>query len=192
LGLLSVADPLRPSAAAAIEELRNLGLTSLTMLSGDHPSVVARIAGQLGLAGEGQLLPDEKLKRLAAIKRDVGSVGMIGDGINDAPSLAAADVGFSLGGAGTDVALETADVVLMADDLRRLPYAVSLARKSQQIVKQNLVLAFAVMGSLLLLTFVTVLPLPLAVLGHEGSTVLVILNGLRMLAFPRPKPATNA
>lgn len=192
LGLLSVADPLRPSAAAAIEELRSLGLTSLTMLSGDHPSVVARIAGQLGLSGEGQLLPDEKLKRLDAIKREAGSVGMIGDGINDAPSLAAADVGFSLGGAGTDVALETADVVLMADDLRRLPYAVSLARKTQQIVKQNLVFAFAVMGSLLLLTLVTVLPLPLAVLGHEGSTVLVILNGLRMLAFPRPKPATNA
>lgn len=188
LGLLAVADALRPTAIAAIEELRSLGLTSLTMLSGDHASVVARIAGQLGLQGEGQLLPADKLQRLAAIRQQHGSVGMIGDGINDAPSLAGADVGFSLGGAGTDVALETADVVLMADDMRRLPYAIALARKSQQIVHQNLILAFTVMGSLLLLTFVITLPLPLAVLGHEGSTVLVILNGLRMLAFPRPKP----
>jgi Cd2+/Zn2+-exporting ATPase len=186
LGLLAVSDPLRPSAAAAIQELRALGLTSLTMLSGDHPRVVARIAGQLGLTGEGQLLPDDKLQRLAAIKREHGAIGMIGDGINDAPSLAGADVGFSLGGAGTDVALETADVVLMADDLRRLPYAIALARKTQQIVRQNLILAFTVMASLLVLTFITTLPLPLAVLGHEGSTVIVILNGLRMLAFPRP------
>lgn len=192
VGLLAVSDALRPTAAAAIQELRDLGLTSLTMLSGDHAIVVARIAGQLGLQAEGQLLPADKLQRLAAIRKQSGSVGMIGDGINDAPSLAGADVGFSLGGAGTDVALETADVVLMADDLRRLPYAIALARKSQQIVRQNLILAFTVMGGLLLLTFVTTLPLPLAVLGHEGSTVLVILNGLRLMAFPRPKPFQNA
>lgn len=191
VGLLAVSDALRPTAAAAIQELRDLGLTSLTMLSGDHAIVVARIASQLGLQAEGQLLPADKLQRLAAIRKQSGSVGMIGDGINDAPSLAGADVGFSLGGAGTDVALETADVVLMADDLRRLPYAIALARKSQQIVRQNLILAFTVMGGLLLLTFVTTLPLPLAVLGHEGSTVLVILNGLRLMAFPRPKPFQN-
>ena len=138
------------------------------------------------------MLPGDKLQRLAIIKKEVGPVGMIGDGINDAPSLAGASVGFSLGGAGTDVALETADVVLMADDLRRLPYAIALARKSQQIVRQNLILAFGVMGTLLLLTFVTALPLPLAVLGHEGSTVVVILNGLRMLAFPKPRPFAEA
>ena len=188
IGILAVSDPLRPTAAAAIRELHALGLTSLTMLSGDHQNVVNHIANQLGLVGEGQLLPGDKLQRLAIIKKEVGPVGMIGDGINDAPSLAGASVGFSLGGAGTDVALETADVVLMADDLRRLPYAIALARKSQQIVRQNLILAFGVMGTLLLLTFVTALPLPIAVLGHEGSTVVVILNGLRMLAFPKPRP----
>lgn len=188
IGILAVSDPLRPTAPAAIRELHALGLTSLTMLSGDHQNVVNHIANQLGLVGEGQLLPGDKLQRLAIIKKEVGPVGMIGDGINDAPSLAGASVGFSLGGAGTDVALETADVVLMADDLRRLPYAIALARKSQQIVRQNLILAFGVMGTLLLLTFVTALPLPIAVLGHEGSTVVVILNGLRMLAFPKPRP----
>ena len=186
LGLLAVSDPLRPSAAPAIKKLRELGLESLVMLSGDHPAVVARIAGELGMEGEGGLLPEDKLKRLDALKQQFGHVGMIGDGMNDAPSLAAAAVGFSLGGAGTDVALETADVVLMADDLLRLPYAIALARETQRIIRQNLILAFTVMIGLLLTTLVTVLPLPLAVLGHEGSTVLVILNGLRMLAFPRP------
>ncbi len=187
LGILAVSDTLRPTAALAIQELRAMGIKSLTMLSGDHQSVVTHIASQLGIEGEGQLLPDEKLQRLAIIKKEIGPVGMIGDGINDAPSLAGASVGFSLGGAGTDVALETADVVLMADDLRRLPYAIALARKSQQIVRQNLILAFGTMATLLILTFVMVLPLPVAVLGHEGSTVIVILNGLRMLAFPKPR-----
>ena len=191
LGLLAVSDPLRPSAAPAIKKLRELGLESLVMLSGDHPAVVARIAGELGMEGEGNLLPEDKLKRLDAMKRQYGQVGMIGDGMNDAPSLAAAAVGFSLGGAGTDVALETADVVLMADDLMRLPYAIALARQTQRIIRQNLILAFTVMIGLLFTTLITVLPLPLAVLGHEGSTVLVILNGLRMLAFPKPVAAAG-
>ena len=187
LGLLAVSDPLRPTAAIAIQQLRELGLAPLVMLSGDHPAVVARMAGLLGLEGEGSLLPEDKLKRLDALKQH-GPIGMIGDGMNDAPSLAAADVGFSLGGAGTDVALETADVVLMADDLQRLPYAIALARATQRIIRQNLVIAFGVMIGLLITTFITVLPLPLAVLGHEGSTVLVILNGVRLLWFPKPTP----
>ena len=211
LGVLAVSDPLRPTAIPAIEELRRLGLASLTILSGDHPAVVARIGEQLGVEGEGGLLPEDKLNRLDAMKRQQaelarggissgglivvprrartrGQVGMMGDGMNDAPSLAAADVGFSLGGAGTDVALESADVVLMDDDLMKLPYAIALARKTQQIIRQNLVIAFSVMIVLFVLTLVTKLPLPLAVLGHEGSTVVVVLNGLRMLAFPRPRP----
>ena len=187
LGLLAVSDPMRPTAAIAIQQLRELGLEPLVMLSGDHPAVVARMAGLLGLEGEGRLLPEDKLKRLDALKQH-GPIGMIGDGMNDAPSLAAADVGFSLGGAGTDVALETADVVLMADDLQRLPYAIALARATQRIIRQNLVIAFGVMIGLLITTFITVLPLPLAVLGHEGSTVLVILNGVRLLWFPKPTP----
>ncbi len=187
-GLLAVADALRPTAAAAIKELRELGLSPLVMLSGDHPKVAGQIAGELGMEFQGGLLPEDKLRFIENMRKEHGSVGMIGDGMNDAPSLAAADVGFSLGGAGTDVALETADIVLLADDLRRLPYAIALARRTQQIIRQNLILAFSVMGGLLVATMLTTLPLPLAVVGHEGSTVAVILNGLRLLTFPKPKP----
>ena len=187
-GLLAVADALRPTAAAAIKELRELGLSPLVMLSGDHPKVAGQIAGELGMEFQGGLLPEDKLRYIETMRKEHGSVGMIGDGMNDAPSLAAADVGFSLGGAGTDVALETADIVLLADDLRRLPYAIALARRTQQIIRQNLILAFSVMGGLLVATMLTTLPLPLAVVGHEGSTVAVILNGLRLLTFPKPKP----
>lgn len=187
-GLLAVADTLRPTAAAAIKQLRELGLSPLVMLSGDHPKVAAQIAGELGMEFQGGLLPEGKLRVIESLRKEHGSIGMIGDGMNDAPSLAAADVGFSLGGAGTDVALETADIVLLADDLRRLPYAIALSRRTQQIIRQNLVLAFSVMAVLLLATMLTTVPLPLAVVGHEGSTVAVILNGLRLLAFPKPPP----
>lgn len=187
-GLLAVADTLRPTAAAAIAELRAIGISPLVMLSGDHPAVAKQIAGQLGMDFRGGLLPEDKLRIIESMRKEYGSVGMIGDGMNDAPSLAAANVGFSLGGAGTDVALETADIVLLADDLRRLPYAIALARRTQQIIRQNLILAFGMMGGLLIAAMVTKLPLPLAVMGHEGSTVAVILNGLRLFAFPKPKP----
>lgn len=180
-GILAVADTLRPTAAAAIDQLRELGFTTLIMLSGDHPVVARQIAGELGIDYQGGLLPEAKLRVIQELKRDRGPIGMIGDGMNDAPSLAAADVGFSLGGAGTDVALETADIVLLADDLRRLPYAITLARRTQQIIRQNLILAFATMGILLIAALTIKLPLPLAVVGHEGSTVAVILNGLRLL-----------
>ena len=185
-GLLAVADTLRPTAGAAIQGLRDLGISPLVMLSGDHPAVAGQIAGQLGIEFQGGLLPEDKLLIIESMRTQHGPVGMIGDGMNDAPSLAAADVGFSLGGAGTDVALETADIVLLADDLRRLPYSIALARRTQQIIRQNLILAFSVMGTLLVAAMVVKLPLPLAVMGHEGSTIAVILNGLRLLAFPRP------
>ncbi len=191
-GLLTVADTLRPTAAAAVQELRRLGLSPLVMLSGDHPVVAGQIAGELGIEFQGGLLPEDKLRIIESLRLNHGPVGMIGDGMNDAPSLAAADVGFSLGGAGTDVALETADIVLLADDLRRLPYAIALARRTQQIIRQNLILAFSVMAVLLIAAMVITLPLPLAVVGHEGSTVAVILNGLRLLTFPKPEPLSDS
>jgi Zn2+/Cd2+-exporting ATPase len=191
LGALAITDTPRATVSVALQELRKLGLSKLVMLTGDARPVAAEMAGRWGLEFESDLLPHEKLERIHRIVESVGPTGMIGDGINDAPSLAAATVGFSLGGAGTDVAIETADVVLMTEDLRKLPYAVGLARYTQTIIWQNLTLAFGVMGCLLIATYLTRVPLPIAVLGHEGSTVLVILNGLRLLAFPRPAPWTG-
>jgi Cd2+/Zn2+-exporting ATPase len=186
IGLLAIADTLRPNAAAAVAELRRLGVDELVMLTGDNEVVAQYIAGHLEMGYRARLLPEEKLGEIHALRDRYGAVAMVGDGINDAPSLAAADLGVSLGGTGTDVALETADVVLMADDLRHLPYAIALARRTNRIIRQNLVFAFGVMAVLLGFTFFGELSLPFAVAGHEGSTVLVILNGLRLLAFPRP------
>jgi Cd2+/Zn2+-exporting ATPase len=189
LGLLAVADTLRPCAEEAVGRLRALGVERLVMLTGDNRAVAAAIAGGLGLEYEAELMPEDKLRAVRALRERHGTVAMVGDGINDAPALAAATLGISLGGGGTDVALETADVVLMAGDLRHLPYAIALARQSGRVIRQNLAFAFGMMAALLALTYFGTLRLPLAVVGHEGSTVLVILNGLRLLAFPRPSGA---
>jgi Cd2+/Zn2+-exporting ATPase len=182
LGLLAIADTLRPGAAESIERLRGLGVQHMCVLTGDNALVARAIAEPLGLEFGADLLPEAKLARIRQMRERYGPIAMVGDGINDAPSLAVADVGVSLGGAATDVALETADVVLLADDLRRLPAALELSRRAGRVIRQNLVFAFAVMLGLLGVTYFATLPLPLAVLGHEGSTVLVILNGLRLLA----------
>lgn len=181
VGWLAVQDTLRETAQAAVQELRDMGLKPLLMLSGDNARVAAHLAEQLHLDYRANLQPGDKLVILKGLLEQPRRIGMIGDGTNDAPALATATVGFSLGGAGSDVALETADVVLMSDDLRRLPYAIRLARRTNQILKQNLCLAFGVMIVLLIASLWTTVPLPLAVFGHEGSTVLVILNGLRLL-----------
>jgi Zn2+/Cd2+-exporting ATPase len=183
LGAISIADTLRPTASRCLEELRRLGINELIMLTGDAEPVARELGRKLELGYRAALLPADKLNAIRELKDRIGPVGMIGDGMNDAPSLAAADLGFSLGGAGTDVALETADVVIMAEDLRRLPYAIRLARRTRHIIRQNLGISFGVMGLLLISAFVVQLPLPLVVLGHEGSTVVVILNGLRLLRY---------
>jgi Cd2+/Zn2+-exporting ATPase len=187
IGIVAIADALRTEAPIAIANLRDAHIEHMTMLTGDSPTVAATIASQLGLSFQAGLMPDEKLRCIKSLRDQYGEVAMMGDGINDAPSLASASVGISLGGTGTDVALETADVVLMSDDLRHLAYAIALARQTQRIIQQNLIFAFGMMCLLLVATFSTSLRLPLAVLGHEGSTVLVILNGLRLLSFPRPQ-----
>jgi Zn2+/Cd2+-exporting ATPase len=158
----------------------------MVMLTGDNELAARAIAGRLGIDYVANLLPEDKLRVIQRLRKEHGTVAMVGDGINDAPSLASANLGISLGVTGTDVALETADVILMADDLRHLPYAVALGRSANRIIRQNLVFAFSVMLVLLFAAFFATLRLPLAVVGHEGSTVLVILNGLRLLMFRRP------
>jgi Cd2+/Zn2+-exporting ATPase len=167
--------------------LRELGITRAVMLTGDNRTVANAIAREIGMEAEAELMPEDKLLAVRRLRQQYGAVGMVGDGINDAPSLAAASLGVSLGGSGTDVALETADMVLMGDDLRRLPEAVRLARAANTVIRQNLVFAFGMMLFLLANTYFGALRLPLAVVGHEGSTVLVILNGIRLLAFPHGK-----
>jgi Cd2+/Zn2+-exporting ATPase len=184
LGLLAVADTLRPDAIEMIKGLKAAGIERVVMLTGDNPRVAARIAIKAGVdefhAG---LLPQDKVTVLKALQQKYGPVAMVGDGVNDAPSLATADIGIAMGGGGTDVAIETADVVLMSDDLRKIPFAIGLARRAEKVVWQNIIFAMAVIVILIASAFGARLPLPLGVLGHEGSTVLVVLNGLRLLAY---------
>lgn len=184
MGILAVADDLRPDAADIVQRIKASGVDRVVMLTGDNERVAAAIAARAGVdefhAG---LLPEDKVRLLKQIQAAYGPTAMVGDGVNDAPALAAADVGIAMGGAGTDVALETADVVLMADDLDNIPYAIGLAHKARRIVWQNLAFSLAVIVVLVVSAFGAQLPLPLGVVGHEGSTVLVVLNGLRLLGY---------
>jgi len=190
-GVIEVADRVRPEAAEAVRALRRLGV-EVAMLTGDHPAVARAVAGAVGITRiEAGLLPEEKLERIRALAREIGPVAMVGDGVNDAPALAAASVGIAMGRMGSDVAIESADVVLLQDDLRRVAEAIALARAAMRTVWQNLAFASGVIALLVLLTFGAGLPLTLAVVGHEGSTLLVVLNGLRLLRW-KGKPATDS
>jgi Cd2+/Zn2+-exporting ATPase len=185
-GIIAVADVPRPSAASALRSLHALGVRRLAMLTGDHPQAAGAVADRLGITEvRAELLPDEKADAVRALERG-GRVAVVGDGVNDAPALAAADVGIAMGAAGTDAALETADVILMGDDLGRLPYAIGLSRRTRRVVAQNLAFASLVIAALITLTLGFGLHLAFGVVGHEGSTVIVVLNGLRLLAY-RPR-----
>ena len=153
----------------------------MVMLSGDNLRVAQAVAGGLGIDDpRAPLLPEGKVKALRELAKE-GGVGMVGDGTNDAPALAAASVGVAMGGAGSDAALETADVVLMSDDLRRLPFAVRLARQATRVIRQNLVISIGVSAGLIVCAVFGWTRIGQAVVLHEGSTLLVVLNGLRLL-----------
>jgi Cd2+/Zn2+-exporting ATPase len=186
LGLIALADQLRPEAKAIIEQLKAIGIERVAMLTGDNPLVAKNIAAQLGLdAFYAGLMPEDKVTALKQIEAEVGPVAMVGDGVNDAPALAAASIGIAMGAAGTDVALETADLVLMGDQLDLIPYAIGLSKKARRVVWQNLTFSIGVIIVLIISSFAVSLPLPLGVLGHEGSTVIVVLNGLiSLLLWP--------
>lgn len=192
LGVLGVMDTPRLEAVDAIQSLRAVGIDRMVMLSGDNQRVADAVAAQVGVGfARGDLMPEDKVSEIAALRLRHGRVGMVGDGVNDAPAMASASVGIAMGAAGSDVALETADVALMADDLTALPFAVDLSRRSSRIIKQNL---WASLGIVALLIPATVLGLGIgpAVLIHEGSTLIVVVNALRLLATPiRPLAPLN-
>lgn len=181
LGLIAVADILRPDAADTLKALRGLGFKRLVMVTGDNARVAQAIASQAGVDEvHADLLPADKVTVLKKLKEQY-KVAMIGDGVNDAPALATADLGIAMGAAGTDVAMESADVVLMGERLEQLPYAFSISRRAHGVMLANLTFALGVIVVLVGYSLAGTLPLPLGVLGHEGSTVLVCLNGLRLL-----------
>ena len=190
VGFLAVADTVRSNATETIAALKELGITRMAMVTGDNHDVAAAVAEEVGLEETyAELLPEEKVEIVGELA-EAGSVAMIGDGVNDAPAMAASDLGIAMGGAGTDVALETADVVLMSDDLSKLSFMLRLSRQAGEIVRQNLYFSVGVILMLVVLTVIVPflvpdfrLPLPVGVLGHEGSTLIVVINGLRMLAM---------
>ncbi len=183
LGALGLMDTARPAAKAVIQRLRALGIKRIVMLSGDNPSVANAIAQDLGLdEAKAGLMPEDKVEVIRAMKAAAGKVAMVGDGVNDAPAMANATVGIAMGAAGSDVALETADVALMADDLTHLPFAVGLSRRTSGIIKQNLFVSLGMVAFLIPATLFG-LKIGAAVVFHEGSTLLVVANALRLLAY---------
>lgn len=181
IGAIALADRLRSTSKSTLDELREMGIQDFIILTGDSKNVAETVASELGIKNvHADLLPDQKvelIKKISAKK----AVAMVGDGVNDAPALAASHLGIAMGAAGTDVALETADVVLMSDDLAKLPYMIRLSRRAKKVVWQNIIFSLAVIAMLVGSVFLFELPMTLGVIGHEGSTLLVVLNGLRLL-----------
>jgi Cd2+/Zn2+-exporting ATPase len=183
IAAMAFGDELRPGAKEAIRSLKDqCGIRSVTILSGDHPRAVRAIAADLGADDvRAGLLPDQKVEALRELAAKFRGVAMVGDGVNDAPAMATASVGIAMGAVGTDVAIETADVVLMSDELAKVPYLVKLGRRSRRIVRQNVWFSVGWMAFLVAAASTVGIPLPIAVVAHEGSTILVVLNGLRLL-----------
>jgi len=184
LGLLAVADTVRPDIKSTIEELQDLGIQHTVMLTGDNQQVASHIADQVGVDEvRAELMPEDKVTAIQSLVSLYQETGMVGDGVNDAPALANATVGIALGGASTDVALETADVVLMADELVKLPFAVGLGRATRSLIIQNLVIALGVITFLMIAALSGWAGLGITIVIHEGSTIAVALNALRLLRY---------
>ena len=184
VGVLGLADTLRSDAAITMATLQRIGVRETVMLTGDNTRVAAGIAKQVGLTDfRADLMPEDKVKAIRDLNQKYGETAMVGDGVNDAPALANATVGIAMGGAGTDVALETADVALMGDDLSKLPFAVGLGRATRAIIMQNLLISLGVISFLIVASLAGWAGIGVAILFHEGSTIVVVLNALRLLKF---------
>ncbi|MEC4819103.1 MAG: heavy metal translocating P-type ATPase [Scytonema sp. PMC 1069.18] len=182
IGAIAIADEVRAESAGAIAQLRKLGVEQIVMLTGDNDRTARSVAQAVGIDQVyAQLLPEDKLDVIRRLQQQYQTVAMVGDGINDAPALAQASVGIAMGNIGSDVALETADIVLMADKLEKIEAAMGLGKRAQAIVKQNIAIAISSIIVLLIGNFIGSVNLPIGVIGHEGSTVIVTLSGLRLL-----------
>lgn len=186
LGVVGLMDQPREVVPGVMSQLRGLNVTKLIMISGDNQQVADAVAKAVGLTeARGDLMPEDKVEVIKSLREKDGKVAMVGDGVNDAPAMANATVGIAMGAAGSDVALEAADVALMADDLRQLPFAVGLSRRTSRIIKQNLWVSLGVVAVLIPATIFG-LNIGTAVLFHEGSTLVVVFNALRLLAYQLP------
>ena len=184
VGVLGLADTLRPDAAPTMAGLKRIGVRETVMLTGDNTRVAAAIAKEVGLTDfRADLMPEDKVKTIRNLIEKYGETAMVGDGVNDAPALANATVGIAMGGAGTDVALETADVALMGDDLSKLPFAVGLGRATRTIIQQNLLISLGVIAILIVASLIGWAGIGIAIIFHEGSTIVVVLNALRLLGY---------
>ena len=184
IGIISLMDTPRKEARATLEKLKKIGIKRMIMLTGDNQKVADAVANEIGLTDAwGSLLPEEKVKSIKELKEQESKVAMVGDGVNDAPAMANSTVGIAMGAAGSDVALETADIALMADKLGTLPFAIGLSRKSKGIIQQNLWISLGIVALLIPLTISGIATIGPAVLVHEGSTLVVVFNALRLLAY---------
>jgi P-type E1-E2 ATPase len=182
VAVLGIADRIRPAAAAAVSRITSVTGTAPLLLTGDNRRAAELLATQAGIADvHAGLLPQDKVAAVRALEAEGQRVLLVGDGVNDAPALAAAHTGVAMGRAGSDLALDTADAVIMRDDLSTVPAVITLSRRARTVVQANLVIASVIILSLVTWDLAGHLPLPLGVLGHEGSTVIVGLNGLRLL-----------
>ena len=182
IGIIAVADQVRDSSSKVIQKLLEIGIQKTIMLTGDNHSTGQAIAKQVGLSDvKAELLPKDKLETIKLLKEQYGKVAMVGDGVNDAPALATATVGIAMGGAGTDTAIETADIALMADDLNKLPYTIQLSRRALRIIKENIIFALGLKLLALILIVPGWLTLWMAIFADMGATLIVVLNSLRLL-----------
>jgi Cd2+/Zn2+-exporting ATPase len=177
-------DTPRPEAKKVISDLKALGIKKMVMLTGDNQQVAEAVAKEVGVTDAwGNLMPEDKVEAVKKLDKSEKKVAMIGDGVNDAPAMAKSTVGIAMGAAGSDVALETADIALMGDKLESLPFAIGLSRKSRGIIKQNLCISLGMVAVLIPLTVLGIASIGPAVVAHEGSTLLVVFNALRLLAY---------